>query len=164
MDFSEEQKEIVASEVRYLFEYAVFNLKDSQQKLCRGDSDACTTTGNVFTNEERVYSGSSDDRALNKDVQRFLDDFVDKKALDVFSDRYTVSGELRSLTTTLHGIGEINMPYERNAVPYAFKASFNSPEKFLRLIAANEIEHCQFDPVVAFFAFLELRQKAALPP
>ena len=147
-----------------MFEDAVFNLKDFQQKLCRGDSDECTDTGNVFSNEDRVYSGSKDDTALNEGVQRFLDEFVDEQAFEVFNDRYTVSGELRSLTTTLHGIGEIHVPYEPNAIPYEFKASSNSPEKFLGLIPVNEIEHCQFDPVVAFFALLELRRKAAASP
>ena len=108
--------------------------------------------------------GSDNDQDLNSGVRRFGLEAVDTQALDVFDDRYGVSGRVRSFTTMLHGIGETRVPYNRNAQTYRLSVTLSDSANLYKLISVEEVVHCQFDPVVAFLALLDLRQMVASSP
>jgi len=66
--------------------------------------------GNPFSNTCRYYSGSSDDRALNKGVRRYESD---RKAVEYLLKHYEPTGEIRHPMVALHGTGDTLVPIEQ---------------------------------------------------
>jgi pimeloyl-ACP methyl ester carboxylesterase len=65
--------------------------------------------GNPFSNTCRYYSGSSDDRALNKGVRRYESD---RNAVEYLLKYYEPTGGIQRPIVALHGTGDTLVPIE----------------------------------------------------
>jgi pimeloyl-ACP methyl ester carboxylesterase len=121
--------------------YNVVGTADAQQRL----------GGQPFDNSSRVYSGSSNDEALNTGVARFHADPAALAALE----RFETSGTLDVPVVTLHTTGDPIVPFEQLSL-YTAKVSAVGKSALLNEIPIERHGHCTFQPSEILGAFTNL--------
>jgi pimeloyl-ACP methyl ester carboxylesterase len=124
--------------------YNVFGTEDAQQRL----------GGQPFDNNSRVYSGSSNDAALNAGVPRFT---ADPAALNRLQD-FETTGDLKVPLVTLHTTGDPVVPFSQSSL-YASKANDAGAAARLTQIPIERHGHCNFQVPEVLGAFTTLRNK-----
>ncbi|HET6777942.1 MAG TPA: prolyl oligopeptidase family serine peptidase [Gemmatimonadales bacterium] len=107
--------------------------------------------GQPFDNTGRVYTGSSDDTALNAGVARFSADPTALAAVNEFE----TAGNLQVPVVTLHTTGDPIVPYEQQAL-YAEKVSGAGAGSRLTQIEVERYGHCSFEAAEVLGAFSDL--------
>lgn len=115
--------------------------------------------GQPFDNSARVYTGSSDDAALNAGVVRFTADPAAVAAMNEFE----TSGTLLVPVVTLHTTGDPIVPFEQQAL-YASKVSRAGASARLTQNPVERHGHCNFGASELLGAFSELMERVARPP
>jgi pimeloyl-ACP methyl ester carboxylesterase len=124
--------------------YNVFGTADAQQRL----------GGQPFDNATRVYSGSSDDAALNTGVARFHADPAALAALE----RFETSGNLQVPVVTMHTTGDPIVPFGQLSL-YTAKVSAAGQSARLTEIPVERPGHCTFEAGEVLSAFTILWNK-----
>jgi pimeloyl-ACP methyl ester carboxylesterase len=128
--------------------YNIYGSTDAQNRL----------NGQPFDNTNRVYSGSSDDTALNAGIQRFS---ADPAALASMAS-FQTSGQLDVPIVTLHTNGDPIVPFGQEAL-YAAKVSGAGRGSLLTQIAVSRFGHCTFEASELLGAFSTLIGKVGSP-
>ena len=110
--------------------YNVFGTADAQQRL----------GGQPFDNTARVYSGSSDDAALNAGIARFT---ADPAALTAVSE-FETTGNLEVPVVTLHTTGDPVVPFEQQSL-YRAKVERAGATDHLTQTPVERYGHCAFE-------------------
>jgi pimeloyl-ACP methyl ester carboxylesterase len=114
--------------------------------------------GQPFDNTDHVYTGSSDDAALNAGVARFT---ADAAALAAVSE-FETTGDLRVPVVTLHTTGDPIVPYEQQAL-YADKVTGAGSTALLEQIEVERHGHCNFEAAEVLGAFSNLIGRLTQP-
>ena len=114
--------------------------------------------GQPFDNSQRVYTGSSDDAALNAEVPRFT---ADAAALTAVSE-FETTGNLQAPVVTLHTTGDPIVPYHQQAL-YAAKVSGTGSSSQLTQIEVERYGHCSFEAAEVLGAFSSLMGRVTQP-
>jgi pimeloyl-ACP methyl ester carboxylesterase len=128
--------------------YNVVGTANAQQRL----------GGQPFDNTQRVYTGSSDDAALNAGVARFTADAAALAGVDEFE----TTGKLQVPVVTLHTTGDPIVPYEQQAL-YAAKVSATGSSSRITQIEVDRYGHCSFEAGEVLSAFADLVSRVAQP-
>lgn len=131
-----------------ILRYNVVGSADAQSRL----------GGQPFDNSSRVYSGSSNDAALNAGVVRFTADPVALASLAEFE----TSGNLPVPLVTLHTTGDPIVPFEQEAL-YADKVGQAGVTAYLTQTEVERYGHCAFEGSELLNAFSTLIDKVAPP-
>jgi pimeloyl-ACP methyl ester carboxylesterase len=110
--------------------------------------------GQPYDNSTRVYSGSSNDAALNAGVARFTADPAVVSSLGQFE----TSGVLTVPLVTLHTTGDPIVPVGHESL-YAAKVSQAGASELLTQTAIERYGHCSFEAAELLAAFSTLRGK-----
>lgn len=121
--------------------YNVFGTNDATAKL----------GGNPYDNTSRLYRGSTNDRKLNRNVQRFT---ADQTALDSLK-AYETTGVLTIPLVTLHTTGDEVIPFWHEAL-YLEKVRAKGTGSFLTQSPVVRYGHCNFTTQEIVAAFLRL--------
>jgi pimeloyl-ACP methyl ester carboxylesterase len=117
-----------------------------------GSANAQTRLGGqLFDNSARVYSGSSDDGALNAGVARFT---ADPAALAGVGE-FETTGNLSVPVVTLHTTGDPIVPFEQESL-YGDKVSQAGAGSRLTQTAVERYGHCSFQASELLGAFSTL--------
>jgi pimeloyl-ACP methyl ester carboxylesterase len=117
--------------------------------------------GQPYANQERVYSGSNDDEALNQGVARFS---ADQAALDEITTRYRSTGNLRIPLVTMHTTGDPVVPYDQADI-YKAKVDAQGRGDYYDNIRVEAFGHCTFSQTEVLQSFGRLQQMVdTLPP
>jgi pimeloyl-ACP methyl ester carboxylesterase len=132
--------ETVGVAVRDVLRYAVVNLTDASQTL----------GGFPFDNRARRYSGSANDRLLNRRVPRRS---ASASALQAMRTHYNTTGRLQRPLITLHTLRDQQVPYF-HAMLYSFK-TFMSGSFLIEHVnmPVNRFGHCNVTATEAIGAF-----------
>ena len=128
--------------------YNVFGTGDAQVRL----------GGQPFDNSNRVYSGSTDDAALNAGVERFHADSIALEGLEDFS----TSGQLRVPLVNLHTRGDPIVPFGQASL-YADKVTRAGTTAWFSQIDVDRHGHCTFESAELLNAFSRLWEKVGSP-
>ncbi|HEV7366434.1 MAG TPA: hypothetical protein VGN76_11360 [Gemmatimonadales bacterium] len=112
--------------------------------------------GNPYDNTSRVYSGSSNDVALNGLIARFTANPTALAPLQA----YETAGFLRVPVVTLHTSGDPIVAVGQESM-YAVKVRQNVPAAFLDQISVSRYGHCAFEASEVLGAFSTLMGKVA---
>jgi hypothetical protein len=126
----------------------VFGTGDAQVRL----------GGQPFDNSNRVYSGSTDDAALNAGVERFHADSIALEGLEDFS----TSGQLRVPLVNLHTRGDPIVPFGQASL-YADKVTRAGTTAWFSQIDVDRHGHCTFESAELLNAFSRLWEKVGSP-
>jgi pimeloyl-ACP methyl ester carboxylesterase len=137
---SEDVSAIAVTAVGILW-YNVIGSADAQARL----------GGQPFDNSARVYSGSSDDAALNAGIARFI---ADPAALAGIGELET-TGDLSVPVITLHTTGDPIVPLEQESL-YADKVSQAGAVSHLTQTTIERYGHCAFQASELLGAFSTL--------
>jgi hypothetical protein len=96
---------------------------------------------NPFDNSRTVYSGSSDDAALNAGVERFT---ADPEAVALLAHDADLTGEIVAPTVTLHALHDPTVFYAAEAV-YAETVASAGRSHLLVQAATDEDEHSKLE-------------------
>jgi pimeloyl-ACP methyl ester carboxylesterase len=129
--------------------YNVFGTADAQARL----------GGQPFDNSNRVYSGSTDDAALNAGIERF---HANPVALEGLVD-FSTSGELRVPLINLHTTGDPIVPFGQASL-YADKVARTGTTSRFSQIDVDRHGHCTFQSAELLGAFSELWEKVGRQP
>ena len=129
--------------------YNVFGTADAQARL----------GGQPFDNATRVYSGSTNDAALNAGVQRFM---ADPAALPALA-RFATSGSLTVPLVNLHTTGDPIVPFSQASL-YAAKVRQAGASALFTQIDLPRYGHCDFEAPELLSAFATLWDKVPEPP
>jgi pimeloyl-ACP methyl ester carboxylesterase len=124
--------------------YDVFGITDARTRL----------GGQPFDNSARVYTGSSNDAALNAGVQRHT---ADPAALAALA-RFQTSGNLQIPLTTLHTTGDEIVPFNQSQL-YGEKVSRGGTPALLTHNTIDRHGHCAFQGLEILSAFTTLMEK-----
>jgi pimeloyl-ACP methyl ester carboxylesterase len=106
--------------------------------------------GQPFDNQQRIYSGSTDDATLNATVQRFT---ADQAALTTIAAQYQTTGRLRVPLVTLHTSGDPIVPV-RHSLLYRDKVVAAGSGAWLeQQTFADRYGHCTFSALQLLDAF-----------
>jgi pimeloyl-ACP methyl ester carboxylesterase len=128
--------------------YNVFGTPDAQARL----------GGQPFDNSARVYSGSSNDAALNSGIERFTADPATLSGLAPFE----TAGTLQVPIVNLHTTGDPIVPFEQAAL-YAAKLQRTGSSSFFRQIDLDRYGHCSFQMAELLGAFSDLWTRIGNP-
>lgn len=128
--------------------YNVIGTANAQQRL----------GGQPFDNSTRVYSGSSDDAALNAGVARFT---ADPAAIAAMSE-FETSGNLQVPVATLHTTGDPIVPFEQQSL-YAAKVASAGAASRLTQTTVERYGHCNFEASELLGAFSSLMDRITPP-
>ncbi|HJR17366.1 MAG TPA: prolyl oligopeptidase family serine peptidase, partial [Gemmatimonadales bacterium] len=128
--------------------YNVVGTANAQQRL----------TGQPFDNSARIYSGSSDDAALNAGVARYT---AEPSALMAMNE-FETTGNLLVPVVTLHTTGDPIVPYEQQPL-YAAKVGQAGAMARLTQLPVERYGHCNFQANEVLGAFSSLIDKVAPP-
>jgi pimeloyl-ACP methyl ester carboxylesterase len=128
--------------------YNVFGTADAQARL----------GGQPFDNTARVYSGSSDDTALNAGVERFA---ADPEALAAIG-RFSTTGNLMIPLVNLHTTGDPIVPFSQASL-YAAKVGQSGQSARFTPVDVERHGHCTFQATELMNAFATLWQKVGQP-
>ena len=137
---SDNLTDIAATAVAILW-YNVIGSADAQARL----------GGQPFDNSNRIYTGSSDDLALNAGVARFT---ADPAALAGLAE-FETTGSLTVPVVTLHTTGDPIVPVEQESL-YADKVSRAGASARLSQSAVSRYGHCAFQASELLAAFSTL--------
>jgi pimeloyl-ACP methyl ester carboxylesterase len=129
--------------------YNVFGTEDAQQRL----------GGQPFDNSNRVYTGSSDDTALNAGIARFS---ADPAALAALA-RFETSGNLSVPLVNLHTTGDPIVPFDQLTL-YGAKVSQAGASPLLTQTTLHRHGHCTFQAPEVLGALATLWQNVAQRP
>jgi pimeloyl-ACP methyl ester carboxylesterase len=121
--------------------YNVFGTADAQERL----------GGQPYDNDDRVYTGSSDDEALNAGVARFAADPPARAALA----RFQTSGEPLAPIAILHTSGDPIVPFFHQTL-YADKVADAGRSELLERFDVDRAGHCTFTAIELLAAFSAL--------
>jgi len=130
-----------AETVLGLLWYNVFGTADAQQRL----------GGQPFDNTQRVYAGSSDDPALNADVERYQADPSAQPGLA----RFATTGSLSVPLVNLHTSGDPIVPFSQSELYGQKVGQAGSTAKFTQ-IDVDRFGHCSFEGQEVLTAFSRL--------
>ncbi|MBX2998316.1 MAG: alpha/beta hydrolase [Caldilineaceae bacterium] len=117
--------------------------------------------GQPYDNQDKVYSGSDDDEALNAGVARFR---ADQSALDEITARYRSTGNLRIPLVTMHTTGDPVVPYDQTDI-YKAKVDAQGQGDYYDNIRVEAFGHCTFSQFNVLQSFGRLQQMVdTLPP
>ncbi len=144
-----------------ILRYNMVATNEGREELNGGSFDPETNLGQPFDNMSplRLYTGSFNDKLLNKKVQRFS---ADQPAKDAIAAGFQTSGILSIPLVTLHTTGDPIVPYwhedlyKKKLAPTS--VAFHSNIKIFRY------GHCNFKPSEAVFAFYVMIYKASHKP
>jgi pimeloyl-ACP methyl ester carboxylesterase len=139
---------IAATTVGLLW-YNVFGTADARARL----------GGQPFDNMARVYSGSSNDEALNAGVARFTADSAALAALQNFE----TTGALQVPVVTLHTSRDPIVPASQSA-DYGSKVNAAGAGSQLTQSTVDRFGHCSFEKSEMLSAFTTLWEKIAKSP
>lgn len=122
-----------------LMSYIVFSINDSRLKL----------GGRAFDNRTTVYSGSSNDAKLNREIKRYTPDAA---ATNEIKAHYETSGLLIDPLVTLHTLYDPIVPFWHEQRYLAKTVSQGTSRLFLN-IPVLRYSHCRFNAVEALLAF-----------
>jgi pimeloyl-ACP methyl ester carboxylesterase len=131
----------IATTAVSILRYNVIGTANAQERL----------GGQPFDNTERVYTGSSDDAALNAGVARLTADAATLAAMSEFE----TAGDLQVPVVTLHTTGDPIVPYEQQAL-YAEKVTGSGSTARLNGIEVERYGHCNFEAAEVLGAFSNL--------
>jgi hypothetical protein len=140
-------RSLVESAVGLLW-YNVFGTADAQARL----------GGQPFDNSTRMYSGSSDDAALNGGVRRFTAEPAALAGLQ----RFQTSGALQVPIVNLHTTGDPVVPFAQSQL-YQAKVQSAGKSSLFTQIDVSRYGHCTFEPAELLSAFSTLQQKLSTP-
>ncbi len=129
--------------------YDVFGFADAQERL----------GGQPFDNSARVYSGSSNDAALNAGVQRHSADPAASAGLA----RFQTSGNIQDPLTTLHTTGDPIVPLNQSQL-YGEKVSHAGKAPLLVHHTVDRHGHCAFEGLEVLGAFTALMERVRAQP
>lgn len=132
--------------VERLLWYNVYATNDGKARL----------GGQPYDNNDRVYSGSDDDTALNAGVARFT---ADEQALANMAGSYETAGRLCAPLVTLHTTLDPVVPYWQ-AERYGQKVAAAGSTACLQQTPIVRYGHCAFQPLEVLAAFNALRGAA----
>jgi pimeloyl-ACP methyl ester carboxylesterase len=119
----------------------------------KGTNDAVTTLGGQpFGNQDRVYTGSANDDALNQQVARFT---ADPTALTEIAVNYQASGYLQVPLVTLHTTRDPVVPYQQ-VDRYRERVAAQGRSAYYDAIGVDVFGHCNFQPLQALNALQRL--------
>ncbi len=130
---------------RGLADVLVFNtfvIKDLRQKA----------GGNPFDNRNLIYTGTTDDNALNEKVKRYA---ADERAVDYVAAHYSPSGNLRRKLLAVHTMYDPLVPAATAAYYDELTRRLGNGELFVQQYV-NRDGHCNITPEQAGEAFDEL--------
>lgn len=104
--------------------------------------------GNPYENTNRVYRGSDDELALNRDVKRYAADLGAITTARAFE----TSGRIAGRVVTLHNKWDPRVPFWHEPL-YAFKALLRGSAFRLTVLPVFRFGHCNFNPEEALAAF-----------
>lgn len=128
--------------------YNVTGTANAQQRL----------GGQPFDNSVGIYSGSSDDAALNAGVARFTADPAALAAMNEFE----TTGNLQMPLVTLHTTGDPIVPFEQQAL-YAAKVRRAGTTSLLTQTAVERYGHCNLEAGELLGAFSGLIDQVTSP-
>ena len=114
--------------------------------------------GQPFDNSTRVYSGSSDDAALNAGVARFTADPAAVAAMNEFE----TSGNPQVPVVTIHTTGDPIVPFEQQPL-YAAKVAAAGATPRLTQTTVERHGHCNFEASELLGAFSSLVDRIPSP-
>jgi pimeloyl-ACP methyl ester carboxylesterase len=117
-----------------------------------GDIDERTHGRGFFDNRSTIYTGSTDDAALNAGVARYA---ASPEARAYLRQWYEPNGKLRVPMLTLHAARDAVIPY-RNTVKYQALVDAAGRSDLLVRRTFNEFGHCDWDMAETFRAFQDL--------
>lgn len=124
-----------------------------------GTNDMVATAGGMpYDNLTTIYSGSSDDAALNAGVERVQSQ---AKARAYIRRFYQPTGELQRPLVTLHNTLDPVVPFQHEQI-YTSLAAGNSSSSFLTVIPVPRYGHCNFTTQEIAGAFTLLVQQASV--
>ena len=129
--------------------YDVFGINDARARL----------GGQPFDNSTRVYSGSSNDAALNAGVQRHTSDPAASAALA----RFQTSGNLQVPLSTVHTTGDPIVPFNQSQL-YAEKVRLTGTSALLAQTPIDRYGHCTFEGLEVLGAFTTLMERVRARP
>jgi pimeloyl-ACP methyl ester carboxylesterase len=129
--------------------YNVFGTADAQQRL----------GGQPFDNTQRVYTGSSDDTALNAGVEHYQADASAQSGLA----RYATTGSLTVPLVNLHTSGDPIVPFSQSELYGQKVAQAGSTVQFTQ-INVDRFGHCSFEGQELLTAFSRLWESIGPPP
>jgi pimeloyl-ACP methyl ester carboxylesterase len=129
--------------------YDVFGIVDARARL----------GGQPFDNSTRVYTGSSNDAALNAGVQRHT---ADPAALAALA-RFQTSGDLRVPLTTVHTTGDPIVPFSQSQ-SYGEKVGRTGTSALLAQNTIDRHGHCAFQGFEVLSAFTSLMERVGARP
>jgi hypothetical protein len=115
--------------------------------------------GQPFENSTRVYTGSSNDAALNAGVQRYT---ADPGAVAALS-RFQTSGKLQVPLTTVHTTGDPIVPFNQSEL-YGQKVGRGGTSALLAHITIERYGHCAFQGLEVLTAFTTLMERVRARP
>jgi pimeloyl-ACP methyl ester carboxylesterase len=121
--------------------YNVFGTADAQQRL----------GGQPYDNTQRVYTGSSDDAALNTGVERYQADPSAQAGLA----RFTTTGSLAVPLVNLHTSGDPIVPFSQSAL-YGQKVGRAGATAQFTQVDIDRFGHCTFEAQELLDAFSQL--------
>jgi pimeloyl-ACP methyl ester carboxylesterase len=129
--------------------YGVFGINDARARL----------GGQPFENSTRVYSGSSNDAALNAGVDRFAAEPAARANLG----RFQTTGSLEVPLSILHTTGDPIVPVGQFQA-YADKVSRAGRAALLDQLTIDRHGHCTFQTAEVLGAFAALMEKVRRQP
>jgi hypothetical protein len=133
----------LAETVVALLRYNVLGTADAQERL----------GGQPYDNADRVYTGSSDDAALNAGVARYAADPAARAALG----RFETSGDPDQPLSTIHTTGDPIVPFFHQPL-YEEKAIGRGAAGRVSRTDVERFGHCAFTAAELLAAFGELPQ------
>jgi pimeloyl-ACP methyl ester carboxylesterase len=128
--------------VERLLWYNIFATNDAREVL----------GGQPFDNQDRVYSGSDDDAALNAGVARFV---ADPQALAEIEASYQTSGQLARPLLTDHTTLDELVPFWHSDL-YAARVQAAGSQVYFARNSVARYGHCNFTASEVFDDFLQL--------
>ena len=108
--------------------------------------------GNPFDNRNLIYTGTTDDNALNEKVKRYA---ADERALDYLAAHYSPSGELRRKLLAVHTMYDPLVPAGTAAYYDELTRRLGNGDLFVQQYV-NRDGHCNITPEQTGEAFDEL--------
>lgn len=130
--------------------YNIFATNDARVKL----------GGQPFDNQQRIYTGSTDDATLNQNVAHFP---ADAPALSAIAEGYETTGRLDVPLVVMHTDKDPIVPY-RHVDLYQAKVNAANRAPLFASIKVQAYGHCQFSSLDIFGAFTQLNAMVSNPP
>lgn len=133
--------------------------------LADAGDEAATAGGNGYSNLDKVYQGSNDDKALNTGIIRIK---ADPDATKYLNDWYTSTGSFKTKLISMHNLIDPLVPYEFEGLLKKQVEAKNNTQNLVQWTvdpqppeASNPLgggpSHCYFNSAQMKFAWEQLR-------